>query len=73
VHGIGVSTPKAAAVAAAVAGFAKLVHTPKGETFKKGTESIIVPIGGPPQKAQEVGRKFKGVGTIPIEHLHKAP
>jgi hypothetical protein len=35
-HGIGVSTPRAAAVAAATVGLARLEHKPNGRTFTKG-------------------------------------
>ncbi|MNG34964.1 hypothetical protein D3C84_1215890 [compost metagenome] len=35
-HGIGVSTPSAAAVAAATVGLARLVHMPKVLTFTNG-------------------------------------
>jgi hypothetical protein len=35
-HGMGVSTPKAAAVAAATEGFAGDMHMPKGMMFTKG-------------------------------------
>jgi hypothetical protein len=35
-HGIGVSTPMAEAVAEATEGLARLVHTPKGMTFTSG-------------------------------------
>jgi len=36
IHGIGVKTPKAAAVAAITIGFAAQLHTPKGMTLRKG-------------------------------------
>ena len=36
-HGVGVSTPSAAAVAAAVVGLARLVHGPNGMMFIIGT------------------------------------
>lgn len=36
-HGIGVNTPNAAAVAATTAGFAGLIHAPKGMMFTMGT------------------------------------
>jgi hypothetical protein len=36
-HGIGVSTPRAAAVAAATAGFAIDMHIPNGMIFTMGT------------------------------------
>jgi hypothetical protein len=36
-HGMGVKTPNAAAVAAATEGFAGLIHAPKGMMFTMGT------------------------------------
>jgi len=36
-HGIGVSTPNAADVALATAGFARLTHMPKRRIFTMGT------------------------------------
>jgi hypothetical protein len=45
VQGIGVRTPKAAAVAAATAGLAGERHIPKGGIFTKGLLSIIFAAG----------------------------
>jgi hypothetical protein len=36
-HGMGVNTPNAAAVAAATVGFVGLIHAPKGMIFTMGT------------------------------------
>jgi len=36
-HGMGVNTPNAAAVAAATVGFVGLIHMPKGMIFAMGT------------------------------------
>jgi hypothetical protein len=47
-QGIGVNTPKAAAVAAATTGLAGLEQTPKGGMFTTGIWSMIVAAGGPP-------------------------
>lgn len=44
-QGWGVSTPKAAEVAAATAGFARLVHIPNGMTFTMGLWSMMVAAG----------------------------
>ena len=41
----GVNTPNAAAVCAAVIGFAKLVHNPNGVIFTNGMQFTQVPIG----------------------------
>ena len=46
-HGIGVRTPRAAAVAAATAGFAGEIHIPKGATFVIGLLSRTVAAGTP--------------------------
>ena len=46
-HGMGVSTPSAAAVAAATVGLARLVHMPKGGMFAPGTMSVIAAAGLP--------------------------
>ena len=45
IHGIGVSTPIAAAVAAATVGFEGEVHMPKGVIFTNGLLSMIFTIG----------------------------
>ena len=44
-HGIGVSTPKAAVVAAATVGLAKDEHIAKGIIFTKGILSIMLASG----------------------------
>jgi hypothetical protein len=44
-QGIGVSTPIAAAVAAATAGLARELHIPKGNIFDMGLLSMIFAIG----------------------------
>jgi hypothetical protein len=44
-QGCGVSTPKAADVAAATAGLARLVHAPKGRIFTMGMWSMMVAAG----------------------------
>ena len=45
VHGCGVNTPAAAAVADATAGFDSDMHTPDGTRFTKGTWSMMVAEG----------------------------
>jgi hypothetical protein len=47
-HGIGVSTPSAAAVAEATVGFARLMHIPKVGMLTMGLLSMIVAAGIPP-------------------------
>src|SRR5580692_2578514 len=44
-HGIGVRTPKAAAVAAATSGFAGDMHMPNGMMFTIGTWSMMLASG----------------------------
>jgi hypothetical protein len=67
-HGPGVSTPNAAAVNAAVTGFAILIQTPNGIIFINGIQSIIDPIGPPFPITIDIGRKVKGVGAAPKGH-----
>ena len=45
IHGMGVRTPIAAAVAAATVGFAGDEHMPKGSTLVMGAKSMIVAVG----------------------------
>lgn len=66
-HGPGVKTPKAAAVKAAVIGLARLLQTPNGITFKKGTKSIILP-NGPHGPSNVEGMNTRGVGATPKGH-----
>jgi hypothetical protein len=72
VQGIGVKTPKAAAVAAATAGFAILVHMAKGITFIKGTALVILAAGDPPAMTRLMGRISNEEGAIPKAHMHMA-
>jgi hypothetical protein len=71
-HGMGVRTPRAAAVAAATAGFARLIQTPKEGTFSIGMISVILPACmGPPTTGG--GRKVNVPGAAPIVHTAIAP
>lgn len=72
IHGIGIRTPRAAAVAEATVGFAMELHIPKGIIFFIGTLSIIV------AKGIDVTTLFSGVtvsmdGAIPKLHESIAP
>jgi hypothetical protein len=67
-HGIGVRTPRAAAVAAATVGLANEEHIPNGATFTIGVKSIILPAGNPPQRTLFVGSIFKVDGATPNVH-----
>ena len=72
-HGIGVKTPRAAAVAAATVGFESVLHIPNVEIFTIGEKSIIVAIGNPAANTGNFGGTIKDAGAIPNEQLHKAP
>ena len=71
-QGIGVNTPKAAAVAAATAGFAGDMHIPKGGMFTIGLLSIMLAAGAP-AAVLFVGKTFKVLGVTPNEHVITAP
>jgi|TARA_B110000967_G_scaffold194808_1_gene223698 hypothetical protein len=72
-QGMGVSTPRAAAVAAATIGLAGDVHTPKGRTLTKGMWSMIVAAGIFEVITILVGRTANDEGTMPKEHCIIAP
>jgi hypothetical protein len=71
-HGIGVSTPRAAAVADATSGLLGVLHIPKVGMFSMGTMSMIVAAGKPPA-ITPVGVALSGAGATPNEHVIKAP
>jgi hypothetical protein len=72
-HGIGVSTPKAAAVAAATVGFAGDEHIPKGGIFIIGLLSIIFAAGLLPTSSLFLGSTIKLLGATPKLHIIEAP
>jgi hypothetical protein len=72
IHGIGVNTPNAAAVAAATVGFAGEVHMPKGMIFTNGLLSMIFAIGIAVLTLL-IGRTFKEPGANPKLHFSIAP
>jgi len=72
VHGIGVKTPRAAAVADATAGFTIDVHTLNGRMFTKGTLSIMLAIGMLVD-TRFLGRTIREEGAAPNEHCSEAP
>ena len=72
-HGIGVSTPIAAKVAAATCGFAWVLHIPKGAMLSMGMLSITVAAGTTPPLAMLVGNTVSVVGARPSLHLSLAP
>jgi hypothetical protein len=67
IHGMGVSTPKAAVVAAATVGFDRDIHMPKGNMFTMGLLSIIV-AAGVVAMTLLVGRTISVPGACPNEH-----
>jgi hypothetical protein len=71
-HGIGVSTPNAAAVAAMTVGFDGLEHMPNGGMFTIGAKSMIVAAGAP-VSVRFVGRTAKVAGAAPKLHCIIAP
>lgn len=72
-HGIGVSTPQAAAVAEATVGFAMDWHMPKGRMFAIGTISMILPMGLFWHSGRIGTVTMKLDGAIPNEHRSIAP
>ena len=72
VQGMGVNTPRAAAVADATAGFAREVHTLNGRIFTKGTLSIMLAIGIL-VVTRFFGKTISEEGAAPNEHCSEAP
>ncbi|MCL7412004.1 MAG: hypothetical protein M8353_00085 [ANME-2 cluster archaeon] len=72
IQGIGVKTPRAAAVADATVGFAIEVHITKGIMFNIGTLSIIVAIGVLVVTIL-TGRTVIELGAVPKLHFSIAP
>jgi predicted DNA repair protein MutK len=72
-QGIGVSTPKAAAVADATIGLAMDMHMAKGGMLVIGTKSMILAAGGPPAFVRLIGRTFRTEGAMPKVHIIMAP
>jgi len=68
-HGIGVSTPSAAAVAAATWGLASDVHIAKVATFTRGAASVTVATGRPSTSTRGVGSATSVAGAVPNEQL----
>jgi hypothetical protein len=72
-HGIGVSTPSAALVAAATVGFAKLMHIPKVMMFIPGTVSCTEAAGWPSIITLLIGMTISDDGAMPKLHCMTAP
>src|SRR5438477_2096652 len=64
IQGIGVRTPRAAAVAEATVGLAMDIHMPKVGMFVMGMKSMILAAGAP-QLVRLVGRTIRDEGATP--------
>ncbi len=73
IQGCGVSTPSAAAVAAATCGFAGLLHIPNGIMLTFGLLSMIFPAGFEQPITLLWGMIFSVDGAAPKIHEHIAP
>ena len=71
-HGIGVSTPSAAAVAEATSGLLMVLHIPKVGMFSIGTMSMMV-AAGMLLAITPVGVALRTAGATPNEHVIMAP
>ncbi len=71
-HGIGVSTPSAAAVAATTIGLDGLEHMPNGGTLTIGAKSIMV-AAGVPVRTRLAGNTASVDGAAPKLHCMSAP
>jgi hypothetical protein len=72
IQGIGVSTPSAAAVAAATIGFAGLEHIPNGGILTIGLLSMMLAAGAP-VIVRFTGSTTKLLGATPKLHIIIAP
>src|SRR4051812_19014383 len=72
IHGMGVSTPRAAAVAEATVGFAIELHMPNGGIFTIGLLSMMFAAGVPTTK-RFAGRTTSVDGEAPKLHCSVAP
>jgi hypothetical protein len=68
-HGMGVSTPRAAAVAAATVGFAGEMHMPNGMIFTIGMWSMMLAANCPLIVVRLIGSTESTEGAIPIVHM----
>jgi len=71
-QGMGVKTPRAAAVAEATVGLAIDMHIPKGGMFVMGTWSIMF-AAGEVALTLFTGKTLRAEGAIPKEHISTAP
>lgn len=64
------TAPRLAAIIAATAGFAGLLHITKGIILTKGLLSIIVPSGRNAPVTMLIGKTVNGEGATPIVHFN---
>jgi hypothetical protein len=72
-QGCGVSTPRAAEVAAATAGLLTVVHMTKGITLVMGILSMILAAGILLLLTRLFGNTTNEEGAVPKEHVREAP
>jgi len=72
-HGIGVSTPNAAAVAAATIGLAGEMHMPNGMILSNGMWSMMLASGTSSVITRFMGKTTSELGAIPMVHIIIAP
>jgi hypothetical protein len=73
IHGMGVSTPIAAAVAAATIGFAGDMHMANGMMLTMGMWSMMLASGTWSVRTRLMGRTTSELGAMPIVHIIIAP
>ena len=69
IQGIGVSTPRAAAVAEATTGLDGVVHIPKGMILTIGMWSMMLAANCPLIVVRLIGSTESTEGAIPIVHM----
>jgi hypothetical protein len=72
IQGMGVKTPRAAAVAAITAGFVGAEHMPNGTILTIGLLSIILAAGMFPAKTRAIGKTIMEDGATPKVHCSMA-
>ena len=72
-HGIGVRTPRAAAVAAATVGFDSELHIPNGGMFMIGLKSMMLAAGMLFTMTRLIGGTTSELGATPKAHVIIAP
>lgn len=68
-HGMGVSTPIAAAVAVATMGLAGEMHTPNGMIFTMGAKSMMLAATCLPHCTRFTGSTCSTEGAAPMVHI----